>query len=135
MKLLGIITFNIILGVLFTYFGTSGDSRFLCDFLTNQILPISATIVGFNVSGVIFLMGHLLQIKGDFSRSKNEIKHNIYFMGIIFVILIFLLFIKPMSFENSLYEFTYQSLIMTLFFFQIYAVYEIISAVFNLKSN
>lgn len=134
MKLLGIITFNSLLGVLFTFLGLKSGNDFFCDFLKNQILPISATIIGFNISGVIFLIGHLIQIEGDFSNTKKEIKHNIFFMCLLFIFIILLLFINPIPFDKSIFDFIYQSLIMTLFFLQLYAVYEIINAVFNLKN-
>ncbi|MCX6807349.1 MAG: hypothetical protein NTZ80_00875 [Patescibacteria group bacterium] len=134
-KLLRIITFNIFLGILFTYTGEMGNPQFLSVFLNSQILPISATIVGFNIAGIIFLIGHLLQLRGDFSNTKKEIMHNIYLVGILFLVILLLLLINPVPTKNMYCDFAFKSTIMTLFFFQIYAVYEIVKAVFTIEPN
>lgn len=135
MKLLGIFTFNFILAAIFTLLGMNSKNQFINNFLHNQILPISATLIGFNVTGVFFLIGYLLQIPGEFTKTMKEIKHNIYIMGIAFITIVLLLFINPLPFENFLFDFLYQSFIMTLFFIQIFAVSEIVNGVISLKNN
>lgn len=136
-KIFGIIFFNTIFGALFVLLNQLSNNGFLNNFLSNQILPISATILGFNLTGIIFLAGQISTIESkvgcDFENSKREIKDNIYFMGVIFLILIFLLFINPTPTKYGSLDFCFNSLTVGLFFAQFYAVYEIINAVFLFK--
>ncbi len=139
MKLLGIIFFNIILGAGFILLNQLVGNCFLKNFLDNQILPIGSTILGFNLAGIIFLIGHITEIESktnaDFSASKRELKHNIYFLGLVFVAILLLLFVNPTPTQYKYVDFGFNALIMTLFFMQFYAVYEILNAVFHLKTT
>jgi hypothetical protein len=135
MKLLGIITFNLFLGVIFAITGTISNPSFFENFINNQILPISATIVGFNLTGVIFLISHLIQLKGDFTNTKKELQHNIYFMSILFVLILFILCFDHRNFNNYYASLIYKTIIMSLFFLQLYSVYEILRTIFSINSN
>ena len=143
-RILWVIFFNLILAILLVTIDCYLWSKwvFLTNFFTNQLLPISATILWFNLSGIIFLLGQIswMEMAGkSFSNSKNEIKHNIIFMGIAFLVMIFLLipynYLKDISMNLGVVFSVYQIIIATIFFMQIFASYEIVMAVFRLKPN
>ncbi len=134
MRVFGIISLNIFVGIFISYLGYIIGNDFLINFLNNQILTISATIIGFNFAVVVFLIGFLLKIDGDFSKTKKEIKDNIRFMMLMFGMILFFLIIRP-KINNDICNVLYDSLILALFSSQMFSVYEVIDSIFNISKK
>jgi len=136
MKQLKVMLGCIILGIAFIVIDQLIGNGFLEVFLKTQILPICSTILGFSVASVTFLIGKIAETENNteynFNKSRKEIKDSICFMIYTYVAIIFLLFLKPSSGYDCL-VLSLNSLIMSLFFIQIYIVHEIINAIFLFK--
>jgi len=133
MRIFWIFTFHILIWFVLTYLWFNCDKEFFLNFLSTQILPISATIIWFSISGIIFLITHLLSLDWNFEKTKEEIRDNIVFMGITFFIMFFFLLVSPSSFSNEIFKYSYYTTIVTSFLLQLFAVYEILRAIFLIK--
>jgi hypothetical protein len=105
-----------------------------------------AGLVGFNIAAVIFLIGQLLNLeekfrnKTVFVNTRREIKHNAYFLLSSFIVCLVLLIIRPgikenISLSNNIFYYLDNILIITIFILSIFAIYEILKAVFLLSKN
>lgn len=112
----------LILSVLFNLSESYSGSTLMLNLWGWRILSISAIIMGFTVSSAVFLLGQLFSIKRDFFKTITQIKHNIYFTIGLFVGIIALLSLKQTFLLNVG--------VMTFFFLQLYALFEIASAIF-----
>lgn len=138
MKIFGIVCLNLIIGFAIACLGIL-NPEFTKNFLNNQILQISATILGFSLSGAIFLLSTIidLELKNSifFTKTKDEIKQNIYFMIISFILLIVVLFIRSNFESNSNVKFILNGVSFSIFSIQICAVFELIGAIFMIKKD
>jgi len=144
MIFLGYLFLSLIISSLIIFIDYLTNSNFLNNFFDNQLIPTLASLVGFNVAAVIFLVGQLNMFEtrnkksGIFSKTRKEIKHNIYFILIDFVI-IFLLLIFRLD-QNSLINnnlkimfLVFNILILALFLLIIFSIFEIMRATFKLN--
>lgn len=138
---LGIFTLLTILALPFLALDYFFGSKFVDDFLRNQSLQIMGTILALNIATAAFLVGHLMDIeakaqKNIFSNSTREIKHNIYFMLIIFFVQMLVLTLRDSSvvitFSSGKYWFMGCGLV--LFFAYLLCLYEITAAIFSVRS-
>lgn len=146
MRFLGFVFIALIFSALILVADFYLPGNYLDNFLENQLMPILATLVGLNIAAVIFLIGGLsdMELKTDnfavFDNTKKEIKHNIYFILLSLVASFVLLVVKPSVdstssvFLRSLY-YVDSVLLIALFVMTIFAIFEIIGAVFAIKNN
>lgn len=116
------------------------QTNFLESFLKNQSLQIMGTLVGLNITTTAFLVGHLTNIEINlkkilFNNSKREIKHNLYFMIVIFLIQLLLLSAIPsVSSDTQGWVINLKSVLiylgLAIFLLSIYALYEMTKAIF-----
>jgi len=146
MRLLGHLFLFLVISSLIILVNRSTNSNFLNHFFNNQLIPTLASLVGFSIVAVIFLIGQLdiLETKngkpGIFSKTREEIKHNIYFVLIIFTTIFLLLIFKIDS--NSLIDniskiklFVFEILILAGFLSIIFSIFEIMRATFKLNKK
>lgn len=117
---------------------------YLKTFLDDHFIETFATLVGFNIAAVVFLMGQLMVLEdkyaATFERTRREIKHNTYFLisafAIVFLVLVFRPdFIYGSNFKaNAIYHVANVAVI-SIFSLAIFAIYEILHAVFVLGKN
>lgn len=122
------------------YFVGSG---FLLKFVREQSSGIIGTILALNVATVTYLVSHLLSIEKEagnplFSRTKQEIKENIYFMaGILPVNLLILSLIPNLDSKAGLIIGLWSTgasyLSLVLLILTIFALLEIVKAIFRIS--
>lgn len=121
---------------------------FLKNFIDNNFIETFAGLVGFNIAAVIFLLGQLIAIEdrsGDqqdiFKNTRQEIKHNSYFLLISFALSLLFLIMRPdlNSIDTSLVSnkayYLLNGLSIALFYLAISAIFEILKAVFILGKH
>jgi uncharacterized membrane protein YoaK (UPF0700 family) len=98
-----------------------------------------ATILGLNLATGTVLLGNLTNIeiqlqKSLFKKSKKEIKSNLLFMTVIFVVAIFILSVGTKYFGSYeiCVELIKNTLNVTLLLFYAYAFWEMTTAVFDI---
>ncbi|MBP9715062.1 MAG: hypothetical protein KBD52_01050 [Candidatus Pacebacteria bacterium] len=146
MRILGFIFLSLLLatGLVFIDFHLPGT--YLNSFLRDHFIETFAGLVGFNIAAVIFLIGQLMNLeerfggKNTFANTRREIKHNAYFLLSSFVSCLVLLIIRPdlkevTSFYENIFFYVDNVLIITIFTLAIFAIYEILRAVFLLSKN
>jgi hypothetical protein len=84
-KTLGVVFIAILIALPIMFIDERYSGGFLYNFFHTQALGIIATVLALNVATVTFLVGHLISIenkanKSLFSKTKDEIKQNVYFM-------------------------------------------------------
>lgn len=113
---------------------------FLFSFLKQNSLEIMGTVLALNIATATFLVGQLmnieLQLKMEvFTKSKREIKHNILFMIIIFVLQLMVLTAIPSDTSTNQVLLIAKPWIyrLSLFFFltYVYALYELSTGIFS----
>ena len=146
MRILGFIFLSLLLatGLVFTDFHMPGT--YFNSFLNDHFIETFAGLVGFNIAAVIFLIGQLMNLEERFSgktifaNTRREVKHNAYFLLSSFVSCLVLLIVRPdlkniVSFRENIFFYIDNVLIITIFTLAIFAIYEILRAVFLLSKN
>lgn len=138
-KTLGVIFSAIIFALPLVYLDSRVGNGSLISFLKNQSIGIVATVLALNIATVTFLLGHLVTLetkanKPLFKNTKKEVRHNVYFMTVMFFSLLF----SVTSIEaNQLwsinsYNFNPLVLVSTVIFILIFiCLFEIIEAIFQ----
>lgn len=121
---------------------------FLEKFIDNNLIETFAGLVGFNIAAVIFLLGQLITIedrsddqRDTFRNTRQEIKHNSYFLLISFALALLFLVMRPdlNSVDTSLVSnkayYLLNGLSIALFYLAITAIFEILKAVFVLGKH
>lgn len=141
MRVLGYVFVSLVLalGIVGLDYHLSGT--YLQEFLNNHFIETFATLAGFNIAAVIFLVGQLMMLEEkhdtEFLNTRREIKHNAYFLLSSFVICLLLLIFRPdyligVSLSANLPYYEFNVLILTVFELAIFAIFEILKAVFIL---
>ena len=146
MRILGFIFLSLLLstGIVLVDFFLPGT--YLSGFLNNHFIETFAGLVGFNIAAVVFLVGQLISLedrvdsKIGFINTKREIKQNAYFLLSSFLSCLFLLIIRPdlkldISLKNNIFYYVDNIIIMSLFILAIFAIYEILRAIFLLSKK
>jgi cytochrome bd-type quinol oxidase subunit 2 len=117
---------------------------YLKTFLDDHFIETFATIVGFNIAAVVFLMGQLMVLEDKyattFERTRREIKHNTYFLISAFAIVLLVLVFRPDFIEDAGFKlnavyYAANVAVIAIFSLAIFAIYEILHAVFVLGKN
>lgn len=146
MRILGFIFLSLIISASLVALDFYISGTYLTDFLNDHFIETFASLIGFNIAAVIFLVGQLINIedrlgsKSSFNNTKKEIKHNAYFLLSSFVISLILLIIRPNlqgvgELKDNVLYYIDNVLIITIFSLAIFAIYEILRAVFFLSKN
>ncbi len=146
MIFLGHLFLSLIISSFIIFMNYLTNNNFLNNFFNNQLIPTLASLVGFNIAAVIFLIGQLNTVEGKngkfgiFNDTRKEIKHNIYFIlidfTIIFLLLIFRSDLNNLVNNNSKIIFSiFNILILALFLLIIFSIFEIMKAVFKLNEK
>jgi hypothetical protein len=146
MRILGFIFISLLLATCLVFVDFYLPGTYLDNFLDNHFMETFAGLVGFNIAAVIFLIGQLLNLeekfrnKTVFVNTRREIKHNAYFLLSSFIVCLVLLIIRPgikenISLSNNIFYYLDNILIITIFILSIFAIYEILKAVFLLSKN
>ena len=144
-RLLGLIFALILIEIPILIIDHFVGNGFLTDFMKNQSLTIMGTLLGLNIASSIFLVGYLTNIesirnKQLFTRSKKEIKQNIYLMIIIFLLQLIVLVATPSITKNSSEVIKNTSMweiriSLFLFLFYFLMLYEMTSSIFLIDKN
>ena len=132
---------SVIMGIIFTYIDLWLWWKFLYNFLLNQILTIIITLISFNIASVTFMISNLLNIeethwKELFSGTRKELSDNIHLMiGVFILIFLLLLWLWDSKQVSGLSFFSYKSVLLWLFFIEIFAVVEIFNLIMSYKWN
>ena len=137
MILLGTITLNFLLTIPFMLiFHFFPSHTFLQEFLFGQSIPIMGTMLAINIPTATFLIAELVKLEKEqnkelFPNTIKEIKHNMILMFILFPIQIVLLAIAPD--KNFQYFFVYLWLGLFIFSLYIYALWEMVRSIFQVR--
>lgn len=146
MRILGFIFLSLLISSSLITVDLYLPGSYLTDFLTNHFIETFAALVGFNIAAVIFLIGQLMNLedrlgaKRGFENTRREIKHNSYFLLSSFVVCLVLLVIRPdvgneIGLKDNIFYYSDNLLIIAIFSLAIFAIYEILRAVFSLSRN
>lgn len=147
MKFLGFLFLSLLLSSAIVVADFYLPGMFLDNFLSYSLIQTFATLVGFNVAAVIFLLGQIISVEkqsgqdGFFKETRKEIRYNSYYLLISFLLSLFLLIFRPdfSSLNSAGFEMLYyiiNTLILALFILAIFSIYEILKGVFILgKGN
>jgi len=133
-----IIVTTIVLPILLLDFYTGNG--FLSKFFNEQIIPLMGTILALNLALAAslhaILLGLEVQKNVSLVGTRKEVKSNVLFMIIIFILVFILQIITPkMGLNNLLLMTTITGLKLLFFFLYLYAVYEISSVLFHIGNN
>ncbi len=142
-SILGIIFLCLLLVVPILLIDYFVGNDFLKSFLGGHSISLMGTLLGLNFIIVVFMMQSMTAIefkikKKIFDKTKKEIKHNTFFMLVLFVLHFFVLVLTPkVSHDTSQ---IYQSLIffckainLILFSLSFYCIYEVVVAAFTIS--
>lgn len=145
MRFLGFlfVAFLISTGILYLDYTLPGN--FLNVFLSDHFISVYAILIGFNISSVTFLMGHLISIqlrfKSNFTNSINEIRDNVYFLLGLFLVSLLLLIVRPpinkddfSLYANPVY-YILNMLVLSAFILSITSIFEILKATFKVSGS
>lgn len=144
MRFLGFVFVALIFstGIVWADYLLSGS--YLKTFLDDHFIETFATIVGFNIAAVVFLMGQLMVLEDkyalNFERTRKEIKHNTYFLISAFALVLLILVFRPDFIDglglksNGVYH-ALNVAVISIFSLAVFAIYEILHAVFVLGKN
>lgn len=120
---------------------------FLENFINSNFIETFASLVGFNIAAVIFLLGQLISIEDRFSdkdvfqSTRKEIKHSSYFLLVSFTLSLIILTLRPdlnvadMSLVANKAYFFLNGVSVALFYLAIISIFEILKAVFILGKH
>ena len=146
LRTLAVIVILILIEALVVWLANSlNGGTYLQEFIWNHSLPIMGTLLGLNVAAAVFILGHLTTIeislnkKDIFTGSRQEIKHSIFMMLVVFSLNLVLLLIAPSRDATFLqllggFRISFASVSLFLFLLHITAIFEITLAVFALES-
>ncbi len=128
----GIITVDILL-----------PGNFLINFINNHYIETFASLIGFNLASVTFLLGQLITIEATinqesmFESTRKEIKHNAFFLIFIFVVALLLLTFRPDigitgRFDLNIAYYVVNTLVISIFLMALFAIFEILNSVFSI---
>jgi hypothetical protein len=140
-RLLGILFLIILIEIPLLITDVYMNNGYLDLFLKNQSLSIMGTALAINIATSAFLVGQLLTIEINFKKpifdnSKKEIKHNLIFMIIVFLLQLFFLLLTPIAEKdtsillNSL-RYICKGINLFLFLLYLYALFEMTLAIFS----
>lgn len=146
MRILGFIFLSLLISSSLIAADLHLPGSYLTNFLDNHFIETFAALVGFNIAAVIFLVGQLMNledrlgIKKGFENTRREIKHNSYFLLSAFVACLVLLILRPDmrgigNLSDNIFYYLNNLLVITIFSLAIFAIYEILRAVFTLSRN
>lgn len=144
MRILGFIFLSLIVATTLVTGDYYLPGTYLSNFLTNHFIETFAALVGFNIAAVVFLVGQLLGLEerynAELANTRREIKHNAYFLLSSFLVSLVLLIIRPdlganPSFSLNTFYYIDNVLVLTVFGLAVFAIYEILHAVFLLSSK
>src|SRR3989344_288932 len=139
MRFLGFLFVAVVISSFLVWLSLYIGNTHLDSFLDSQLIPTLATIVGFSVAAVIFILGQLSTVEiqtgksGHFKSTKKELRHNIYTLLFIFFIAFILFIFKPSLDDISVmrYKILYYSISiasLTIFIISLVAIYEVIGS-------
>ncbi len=146
MQILGHIFVSILVAIIIIVGDYYLPGSFLTSFIDNHFIETFATIVGLNITAVVFLLGQLIVVKEKLTNSRNvfentikQIKHSSYFLVISFLLSLVVLIFRPnLKLDdvrlgvNVVYYIMNGSLVM-LFCLSVVSIFEILGAVFKLS--
>lgn len=146
MRILGFIFLSLLVSSSLIVADLYLPGSYLTDFLNDHFIETFAALVGFNIAAVIFLVGQLmgledrLGVSRGFENTRREIKHNSYFLLSAFFTCLILLVVRPnlkvsTSLEENIFYYGDNLLVIAIFSLAIFAIYEILRAVFTLSRN
>lgn len=146
MRILGFIFLSLLLATGLVFLDLHLPGTYLNSFITDHFIETFAGLVGFNIAAVIFLIGQLINLEEKFGgktvfvNTRREIKHNAYFLLSSFVSCLVLLIVRPnlnesLFFHENIFYYVANILIIAIFTLAIFAIYEILRAVFLLSKN
>jgi len=144
MRFLGFIFLSLSFGAIIVALDYFLPGNYLENFLTSYLVETFAIFIGLNTAAIIFLLGQLTEIEFKagkmslFSETKIELKHNIYLLIFSFCLALILLIFRPASNELdtnflTIYFFINTTLLVSLFLLAIFALFEILVAVFSIN--
>ncbi len=128
----GIVTLDIII-----------PGKFLINFIDNHYIETFASLIGFNLASVTFLLGQLITIEATinkesiFDSTRKEIKHNAFFLIFSFIISLLLLTFRPdigvyEIFRVNISYYVINTLVISIFLMALFAIFEILNSVFSI---
>ena len=145
LRLLGLIFISLIISVAIVLVDIILPGNFLNSFMGGDFIQTFATIFGFNIAAIIFLLGQLFVIErtnqNDFPETRKEIKHNAYYLLISFFTTIILFTIRPdfikeaIKWNDNFIFYLINVVVLTLFIIAIYAIIQVLEAAFMLKKK
>lgn len=144
-RLLGYIFLSLIFATIVWTMSFNIGSQFLEVFLGVPLIEMMVTLVGLNIAGAIFLLGHLVTITPShnpsiFKKAKIELKENLYLMLTLLLLSFVLLSIKPQDVSTVFMQISINFhhivnvALIALFLLTLLAVYEIVQGVFRAAS-
>lgn len=124
-----IIIVGILLSIILSFVSYTFKTDYLHSFLTNEVITIMGVMLSINCASASNLHLKLTDTEEKlnntcYKNTKREIKHNILYVIISFLLAIILLFINSII-HNEYANYIIDSAMMTIFLLQIYAIYEI----------
>ncbi len=146
MQLFGFLFLALLISLGITLLDNVLPGIFLNNFLQSGFLETFAALAGFNIAAVIFIVGQLMELEsrvGDgttFVDTRKEIEHNAFYILSAFLADFLLLVFRPdwiprAPFVTNLPYYTCNILIIALFLLAMYAIFEIVQAVFKLANS
>lgn len=144
-RLFGYTFLSLILAVVIWICSSNVGNQFLDSFLGIPLLEVMVTLVGLNIAGAIFLLGHLIAITPSqnpsiFKKAKIEIRENLYLMLALLLLSFLLLALNPRDVATVFMQITinFHKIVdvglITIFLLTLFSVYEIVQGVFRATS-
>lgn len=138
-KILGMVFGAVLLSLPIIYLDHMWGDGFLFKFFREQAVGIVATILALNIATITFLLGHLVTIETKanqslFSRTRKEIRDNVYFMTCMFVLIFSLAASMNIHQTWNINSFTFNPLVLfsLIAFILVFAsLFEILEAIFK----
>jgi len=119
-------------------------SDFPASYASNNSVEVLATVLALNLATATFLIGGFLNLEGKakitaFDNARREIRHNLYAMAILFGFNLILAAMVGKSTStvfstNIQWTNVFSTLTVSVLFFYVYLLMEIIRAAFKLKA-
>jgi len=130
-SVISVIIVFIIIPILFLYY--CGSQEYLDTFFAEQMIPLMGTIMALNFATASSLQAILFSIEDKkdmniFAATKSEIRQNLIFMIVVFLLAFILQVIKNPASKMLLYPLI--SIKLLVFFMYFYAIYDLNKALF-----
>lgn len=141
MRFLGVLFLALLLSATTVIVDIFVSGNFLSRFIDNSFIETFASLIGFNLASVTFLLGQLITIEATvnndsmFDNTRKEIRHNTYFLIATFILSLLLLVFRP-EFEatglirQNVWYYIFNTSVLTIFLMSLFAIYEILKSVF-----